>query len=99
MKRINLCPPCRSIEILTTKQRGNTDWRYCLGQKFLELHIFLDEQSHYEEVNLLPAYTIQSLVGNSGTESISISFKKIMKPFTLYIYIYIYTFICMYIHF
>ena len=90
----NFMPPCRSIEILTTKQRGNTDWRYCLGQNFLELHVFLDEQSHYEEVNLLPAYTIQSLIGNSGTESIlSIIFKITLKPFcqsATYFSLYIY---------
>ena len=59
-------PPCRSIEILATKERGKTDWRFCFKKRFLELNVYLDEQSHYEEVNLLPAYTTQSLVGNAG---------------------------------
>ena len=31
-----------------------------------EVKIFLDEQTHYEEVVLLPAYSFQSLIGNSG---------------------------------
>ena len=59
-------PPCRSIETLLKTTEGYTNWRMCLGKSFLELKLFLDEQSHYEEVVLLPAYSLQSLVGNSG---------------------------------
>ena len=65
-KEDKFIPPCRSVEILSTKERRKTNGRYCLGKRFLELQIFLDGQSHYEEVNLLPAYTTQSLVGNAG---------------------------------
>ena len=59
-------PPCRSIETLLKTTEGKTDWRMCLRGSFLEVKLFLDEQSHYEEVVLLPAYSLQSLVGNSG---------------------------------
>ena len=60
-------PPCRSIETLLKTTEGSTDWKMCLLQdSFLEVKIFLDEQTHYEEVVLLPAYLFQSLIGNSG---------------------------------
>ena len=60
-------PPCRSIETLLKTTEGKTDWRMCIVRgSFLEVKLFLDEQSHYEEVVLLPAYSLQSLVGNSG---------------------------------
>ena len=59
-------PPCRSIETLLKTTKGKTNWRMCLASSFLELKIFVDEQSHYEEVFLYPSYPLQTLVGNSG---------------------------------
>ena len=59
-------PPCRSIETLLKKTLGNTNWRMCLIGSFLDVKLFVDEQSYYEELVLLPAYSLQSLVGNSG---------------------------------
>ena len=59
-------PPCRSIETLLKTTKGKTHWRMCLNKKFLKLKIFVDEQSHYEEVFLYPSYPLQTLVGNSG---------------------------------
>ena len=59
-------PPCRSIETLLKTTKGKTDWRMCFAKKFFEFKIFVDEQSHYEEVFLYPSYPLQTLVGNSG---------------------------------
>ena len=66
-KKNGFMPPCRSIETLLKTTKGKTDWRMCLRKSFLDIKIFLDEQSHYEEVFLFPSYSLQSLVGNSGT--------------------------------
>lgn len=65
-KKNGYMPPCRSIETLLKTTKGKTDWRMCLKNSFLDLKVFLDEQSHYEEVFLYPSYSLQNLVGNSG---------------------------------
>ena len=65
-KKNGFMPPCRSIETILKTTKGNTDWRMCLRNSFFDLKIFLDEQSHYEEVFLYPSYSLQTLVGNAG---------------------------------
>ena len=64
-------PPCRSIEKLTKRTKGTNMWKSCLRRKsFLDLKFYLDEENFYEEVNLVPAYSLQNLVGNAGKKII-----------------------------
>ena len=66
-KKNGYIPPCRSIETIIKTTKGKTGWRMCYSFKFLDLKMFVDEQSHYEEVFLYPSYSLQALVGNAGT--------------------------------
>ena len=58
-------PPCRSIETLAKITKG-THLRSFSSYSFLDLKVYLDEESFYKEIVLVPAYTVQSLIGNAG---------------------------------
>ena len=62
-------PPCRSIEKLS-KTTIETELRgiscYSTPYSFLDLKFYFDEESMYKEILLVPAYTLQSLIGNAG---------------------------------
>ena len=59
-------PPCRSIEKLAKFTTGLDLGIRCLTDSYLDLKFYLDEETFYEEVILVPAYDIQHLVGNAG---------------------------------
>ena len=62
-------PPCRSVEILkkTTKWTKPKEHRCEKSSgSYLNLRVYLDEESFYKEIVLVRAYTIQSLIGNAG---------------------------------
>ena len=60
-------PPSRSIETISNeKEARKPSWFACSRTSWLKLEIFLDNQSHYEEISLLRAYAFQSLIGNAG---------------------------------
>jgi hypothetical protein len=60
-------PPCRRIEKVSKITKGtDLGWR-CLRNSYLDLKFIMDEERFYKEIVLVPAYTFQSLVGNSGT--------------------------------
>ena len=62
-------PPCRSIEKLAKTTKGANMWKSCLSsarKSYLDLKFYLDQEKFYEEVILLPAYTLQNLIGNAG---------------------------------
>jgi hypothetical protein len=59
-------PPCRSIAEVSKEKVGTTpNWLSC-RKTWLKLKVYLDEQSYYQELILLPAYSLQSLIGNAG---------------------------------
>ena len=59
-------PPCRRIEKVSKITKGkDLGWR-CLRNSYLDLKFIMDEERFYKEIVLFPAYTFQSLVGNSG---------------------------------
>ena len=59
---------CRSIERVSKEKVGTKGmWLACYRKTWLKLKFYLDEQSYYEELVLLRAYSFQSLIGNSGT--------------------------------
>ena len=61
-------PPCRSIETISNEKVATKPrWFACSRTTWLKLRIFLDQQSYYEELSFLRAYSFQSLIGNSGT--------------------------------
>lgn len=66
-KNNGFMPPCRSIERILKKSEGKSGWRMCIRDQFFKLRLFLDQESHYEEIVLVPAYSTQSLIGNAGT--------------------------------
>lgn len=59
-------PPCRSIEKLAKSTNGFDLGLHCLTNNYLDLKFYLNEETFYEEVILVPAYDIQHLVGNAG---------------------------------
>ena len=62
-------PPCRSVEILKKSTKGTElKGTGCLqsSTSYLDLKVYLDEESFYKEIVLVRAYTIQSLIGNAG---------------------------------
>jgi hypothetical protein len=62
----NFMAPCRSIEKLAKEKVGTAPgWMSC-RKTWLDLKVYLDGESYYEEVIFLPAYTFQSLIGNTG---------------------------------
>ena len=62
-------PPCRSIARLTKEKVGTTPSWFVCSESWLKLKVYLDEQSYYEELILLPAYSFQSLIGNAGRDT------------------------------
>jgi hypothetical protein len=62
----NFMAPCRSIEKLAKEKVGTIPNPVTCRKTWLDLKVYLDAETYYEEVILLPAYTFQSLVGNSG---------------------------------
>ena len=64
-KKDGFMPPCRSVETLSKITQGFYP-RICGSYSYLDLSVYLDEESHYKEIVLVPAYTFQSLIGNAG---------------------------------
>ena len=63
--------PCRSIEKLSKVTKGTDLGPKCLLERYLDLRFYLDEETFYEEVILVPAYTLQNLVGNAGKDGVT----------------------------
>ena len=59
-------PPCRSIEKLAKTSIGYDLGIKCMTNSYLNLKFYQDEEIFYEEVRLVAAYDMQSLVGNAG---------------------------------
>ena len=76
-------PPCRSIERLSTTTNGKKV-KFCpIGKQYLKLLFYLDEDTFYREIKVVPAYPFKSLVGNAG---------MLERPLWHYLFISIYGF-------
>ena len=63
----NFMPPCRSVAQIQKTVEGQSPCRwFCQGDPYLKLLFFLDQEVYYEEIVLMPSYSLQSLVGNAG---------------------------------
>ena len=79
-KKKGYIPPCRSIERLskTTKEKDLSLLTTCIGNSFLDLEVYFDQESLYKEIILTRAYCFQSLIGNAGLYRISLMVFGIM---------------------
>ena len=67
-------PPCRSIETISKITKGTDKGHLCFRDSYLEMKFYLDEETYYKEIILVPAYTLQSLIGNAGKIYLSYNF-------------------------
>ena len=77
-------PPCRSIEKLAKTVTGKKVHEIeCRSTPYgyLDVKFYFDEESTYKEIIRVPAYTLQSLIGNAGKYSQSISKKLYYRYF------------------
>ena len=51
---------------ITTKGR-DAGWK-CTFDDYLDLYFYLDKEMFYKKISIVPAYNIQSLIGNAGTQ-------------------------------
>ena len=69
----NYMPPCRSIELLSITTKGRDAGWKCTFDDYLDLYFYLDKEMFYKKISIVPAYNIQSLIGNAGTQQFFIS--------------------------
>ena len=65
-KKDGFMPPCRRIATISKITKGTNPEHLCLTNSYLDLRFYLDEETFYKEIVLVPAYTFQSLIGNAG---------------------------------